>query len=220
MEETGARRILENNGGLQGLTHKATLDALEHRAIRYSTKQQSQHQLDLALVNAARTNLEIRNQSTPHSTSLLQDDTDITSYVTNNSTLLSPIGICPGKKREGITRIMYENLNGIPARVTGNGKLHKAMEIIDEMEVDVFAFNEHKINFKHRDNRKAGLGTILNGGETLTRAVGGNFKHPIAKTLGKRMEGGTGMVACGELASLLRAELSGMDSTGLARCPS
>ncbi|KAL7521203.1 LOW QUALITY PROTEIN: hypothetical protein ACHAWX_005897 [Stephanocyclus meneghinianus] len=35
--------------------------------------------------------------------------------------------------------------------------------------------------------------------------------------MGKRMEGGTGMVAYGKLASLLRPDLSGMDGTGLAR---
>lgn len=91
------------------------------------------------------------------------------------------------------------------------------MGIIDDMEVDVLAFNEHKINFAHKDNRRHGLAKLFNGGETLTRAVGGNLKHPIAKSLGKRMEGGTGIVAYGELASLLNQDLSGMDTTGLAR---
>jgi hypothetical protein len=78
----------------------------------------------------------------------------------------------------------------------------KTMGIIDDMAVDVFAFNEHNINFTHRDNTRHGLAKLFNGGETLTQAIGGNIKHPIAKALGKRMEGGTGMVAYGELASM------------------
>jgi hypothetical protein len=123
----------------------------------------------------------------------------------------------PRKKAEGTARLLYENLNGMPSRITGNGKLHKAMEIIEEMEIDMFAFNEHKINFTHKEHRRTGLGKLFHGGETLTRAVGGNFKHPIAQSLGKRMEGGTGIVAYGQLASMMRTDLSGMDSTGLAR---
>jgi hypothetical protein len=91
------------------------------------------------------------------------------------------------------------------------------MGIVDDMAVDVFAFNEHKINFAHKENRRQGLAKLFNGGETLTRATGGNITHPIAKSLGKRMEGGTGIVAYGELASLLNPDLSRMDSTGLAR---
>jgi hypothetical protein len=137
---------------------------------------------------------------------------------TNSLTQLSqPIGITPGKKGEGITRILYENVNGLPAKITGNHKLQTALGIIDDLEVDLFALNEHKINFLHKDNRKQGLGKMFHGGETLSRAIGGNLKHPVAKTLGKHIEGGTGLIAYGETASMLRTDLSGMDETGLAR---
>ena len=114
-------------------------------------------------------------------------------------------------------RLLYENLNRISPNVIGNHKTKKVMSIIDDMEIDLFAFNEHKINFHHRDNKRCGLGNLFNGGESLTKGVGGHIKHPVAKTLGRRMEGGTGLVAYGELASLLRPDLSGMDTTGLAR---
>ena len=82
------------------------------------------------------------------------------------------------------------------------------MGIIDEMIIDVFAFNEHKMNFMHRNNRRTGLGKLFHSGETLTRAIRGNFKHPVAQSLAKKMEGGTGIVAYGELASMLHTDLS------------
>lgn len=146
-----------------------------------------------------------------------QDFSDMAKFTAENQQLLAPIGITPGKKGEGITRIMYENLNGLPARVSGNKKLQKLMGNIDHLEVDLFACNEHKINSVHKDNKRCALGRLFDGGEVLSRTIGGNFKHPIARSMGKRIEGGTGMVAYGELASLLRTELSGMDETGLAR---
>jgi len=88
---------------------------------------------------------------------------------------------------------------------------------VDELEIDILTFNEHKIIFQHKDNRRTGLGKLFHGGETMTRSVGGNIKHPFAKQFGHRMEGGTGIVSCGELESFVRADLSGMDTRGLAR---
>ena len=133
----------------------------------------------------------------------MPDDSKISNFILQNQDLLSPIGITPGKKGEEITHLYYENLKGITAQVTNNPKLAKVMEIIDEMEVDLFAFNEHKINFLHRDNRHNGLGLLFIGGETITGAIDGNVKHPITKRLGCHVERGMGMVAYGELASLM-----------------
>ncbi len=146
-----------------------------------------------------------------------QDQSDMASFMSANQELLNPIGIRPGQTGEGIFRLMYENLNGLPARISGNPKLTKIMGNIDELEVDLFGFNEHKINCLHKDNKRVSLGQMFDGGEVLSRAIGGNFKHFIAQTMGKRMEGGTGIVAYGDLASMIRSDLSGMDNTGLAR---
>lgn len=162
------------------------------------------------------------NSISPAEPSLLQynhipEDQEIAAFVHENQSLLSPVGIIPSQKGDGTTRILYENLNGLSSQISGNHKLTKSMGIIDDMAVDIFVFSEHKINFAHRDNKRQGLAKLFNGGETLTHAVGGNITHPVARTLGKRMEGGTGMVAYGEMASMFRADLSGMDSTGLAR---
>ena len=218
LEETGNRRTLAHRGRLNLLSHKATLNALEKQALRFSTKQQTQNQRDASLVDAAR-NAKLATLPVPDQlfSDTSSDDQGISNIVRQQSSLLNPLGVIPGSKADGVTRLFYENVNGIATHISGNEKLEKVKGILDDMEVDLFAFNEHKINFAHRDNKKNGLAKLFNGGETLTRAVGGNLKHPVAKTLGRKMEGGTGMIAYGELASVLRMDLSGMDCTGLAR---
>ena len=191
---------------------------MEKQALRFAKRHLTPNQLDNALVAAALNNpINDSSHLLPPSPPRSQDHDDVSSYVQENQELLNPIGLIPCSKREDSTRLFYENLNGMSPHISGNTKLEKTMGIIDDMEIDVFAYNEHKINFAHKENRRSGLSKLFNGGETLTQSTGGNFSHPVAKTLGKRMEGGTGMTAYGELASLYRPELSGMDSAGLAR---
>ena len=47
---------------------------------------------------------------------------------------------------------MYENANGINNRMSNNLKVEKAKEIINELEVDLVAYNKHKLNMRHRQN--------------------------------------------------------------------
>lgn len=51
--------------------------------------------------------------------------------------LLEVHGVAPGSKQEGVWRLIYENLNGIWTRLSGNDKLEKARGIIDYMEADI-----------------------------------------------------------------------------------
>ena len=77
-------------------------------------------------------------------------------------------GIAPGAKPEGVTRLIYENPDGFNTRISGNEKLEKAKELIDELEADVVAYSEHKINSAHKDNVN-GMGQMFNGGEAEIR---------------------------------------------------
>ena len=45
-----------------------------------------------------------------------------------------------------------KNPNGFNSQINRNGKLEKTKEIIDELEADVVAYSEHRLNFKHKDN--------------------------------------------------------------------
>ena len=46
------------------------------------------------------------------------------------------VGTNKQSKKEGITRLIYENLNGINSRLSDNEKLEKARQIIDELGAD------------------------------------------------------------------------------------
>jgi len=58
--------------------------------------------------------------------------------------------IAPGKKMEGIKRLICKNLNGINSRLSDNEKLDMARQIIDELEADLVTCNEHCLNLKHK----------------------------------------------------------------------
>lgn len=50
-------------------------------------------------------------------------------------------------------RLIYENLNGLNNRIKDNKKVEKARQVIDELEADIVALNEHRLNFRHKRNR-------------------------------------------------------------------
>ena len=71
--------------------------------------------------------------------------------------------IAPGKKPEGVTRIIYENTNSFNTRISGNEKVEKAKEVIDKLEADVVCYNEHRVNMKHKENYN-GFNQMFRGG--------------------------------------------------------
>ncbi len=77
--------------------------------------------------------------------------------------ILQVHGVLPGRKDDGIIRLLYENTNGIPNRLGGNKKLDKAKELIDEIGTDVVAYNKHRQNLHHKDNQN-GWNQLFRGG--------------------------------------------------------
>ena len=61
-------------------------------------------------------------------------------------------GLALEKKWEGVTRVIYENPDGFNSQITRNEKLENAKDIIDDLEADVVAYSEHRLNSKHKDN--------------------------------------------------------------------
>jgi hypothetical protein len=68
--------------------------------------------------------------------------------------LLQTHGDPPNSKQHGIFRKLCENPNGLSNQITGNHKLAKAIDIKDELEADSLLFCEHRLNLRHKDNRK------------------------------------------------------------------
>lgn len=77
--------------------------------------------------------------------------------------LLTVHGVAPGRKAEGVSRLVMENANGFNTTISENEKLEKAKEINDELEADIVAYTEHRINSKHKHNRN-GLSQMFRGG--------------------------------------------------------
>ena len=83
--------------------------------------------------------------------------------------LLEVHGVPPGRKGEGITRLIYENLNGIQSCLSNkNEKLEKARRVIDDLQADVVCYNEHHQNLRHKANRNGFRQMFNGGGDGLT----------------------------------------------------
>jgi hypothetical protein len=62
-------------------------------------------------------------------------------------------GALPGCKEERITQLLYKNANRLSNRMCGNNKLSKTRDLFNELGADIIAYNEHRQNLQHLDNR-------------------------------------------------------------------
>ena len=85
-------------------------------------------------------------------------------------------GVAPGQKVEGVTRVLYENCDGISNNIRGNAKVEKTKELIDNLEAAVVMYDEHRMNLKHKRNMN-GINQMFNGGDSEVRSVAVNNMH-------------------------------------------
>ena len=128
------------------------------------------------------------------------------------SDLLEVHGTPPGSKPAGVCRILYENANGIDCRQMMHPKIVKARRLHDELEADVVAYNEHRLNLKHKDNR-IGFSQLFYGGEADIRSVAAHNTH---ENVGRVQEGGTAMMVFGPMTQHVDPAHA-KDPTGLGR---
>ena len=124
-------------------------------------------------------------------------------------------GTAPGAKQEGVFRLLYENANGIDNRQMDGYKVSKARELHHTLEADLVAYNEHRLNLQHADN-KIGFSQLFNGGETEIRSI---VAHNVHENLPQKrnLEGGTAMLLYGPLIQQLDLSESTKDEVGLGR---
>ena len=92
--------------------------------------------------------------------------------------LLEVHGEVPTKKKEEASRLIYENGNGFNSRTSETDKLDKLNQLIDGLEPDMVAFNEHKLNLQHKDNMN-GFSQMFNGEECEIRPIVVNNFHEM-----------------------------------------
>jgi hypothetical protein len=67
--------------------------------------------------------------------------------------LLQVHGLALNTKQPGIFQIMGKNCNGFNKKNGGNNKIAKALDIKDELDIDCLLYCEHRINFRHKNNK-------------------------------------------------------------------
>ncbi len=127
--------------------------------------------------------------------------------------LLRVHGHALGSKAEGVTRLLYENVNGIDCRWANNWKLDKAWGIHDELEADMVAYNEHQLNMRHHHN-SIGFNRLFGGGEADVQLV---VAHNVHENVGKIQEGSTSLLMFGPLTNHLDSAEEIRDESGLGR---
>ena len=229
----GAARYVKTKGKLNVTKHSKILTALERRALRFEQRKNYEDERDEELFESL-----LNDDATVSTVCESLSDSDGEIDVLDNSKevrlskeeisakereelrgiddyLLEVHGRAPGRKGEGVTRLLYENRNGLNNRLCGNEKLDKARQIYDDLEADIVAGNEHRLNLRHKKN-KNGFRQMFNGGEADIRAIAAHNTYE-ADEVGKVQEGGTDLLAYGELIEYYDKEGSGKDELPLGR---
>jgi hypothetical protein len=137
----------------------------------------------------------------------------------NNTTIPEEIlhlhGYAPPnpKKADGTDCLICENVNGFQNRLSRNEKVDRAKEIHNELEVDIVAYCEHKLNMKHKKNCN-GFNQLFKGGEAAVQSV---VAHNVHENIGRTQQGGKSLLFFGHLTEQLDHNESGKDDTGLGR---
>ncbi len=111
-------------------------------------------------------------------------------------------------------RLVYENVNGIDGRFKNNWKVEKVKEIRDDLEVDIAAYNKHRLNVQHKLN-KVRFNQLFWGGEAEIRSVVAHNVHVEKKH--RVQEGGTSMLMFGKLIDHFNSSQSGREESGLGQ---
>ena len=219
IDAVGNRQHVQKKGRMGITRHTKVMSALEKRALRYRRKGHDNQDQDEALYNAA-----VDETGTVSTQGLTDSDDDSVSTKGESAAgeytnvggstveieasikeiseiqgvadeLLTVHGVAPGPKPEGVTRMIYENLDGINTRICGNEKLEKEKEIIDELEADLVGIVEHKINVAHKDNVN-GLRQMVRVNEAEIRT---QTMHNVRENVGRIQLGGRGLLLYGPM---------------------
>ena len=163
IDTCGAETILQQGGQLNTTKQTVVIQVLERRANRYTEYRsyeeiQDQNVLDTAIYETRTidgTGIHIEKQDIGNETktndSILNErmtiiikkekwkEMELEEVRWVDDYLLKVHEVAPEEKENGIVRLMYENLNGLDFTLSGNNKLERERQIIDDMEADIVA---------------------------------------------------------------------------------
>ena len=199
---------------MNNTSHSSVLEALSHRASSFCGKTWTQDEATrrLSMIDETGT-LDLSGLNLFNENNALQKEMKETYDIPVLEEVLQVHGFAPPKKTAGTVRLIYENVNGINTRLCKNEKVERMKELHDELEIDVAAYCEHKINYRHKMNTN-GFNQLFKGGETAIQSI---TAHNVQENVGKIQQGGTSLILFGHLTQLLDKNESGKDPTGLGR---
>ncbi len=194
--------------------HSKVLQALNHRAQRFHRRldvmpEDPQHSW---AIDETRT-LETSRLFKTSDIEIEQQEISEINRLQIPDKMLQVHGYAPPKKAEGTVRRIYENVNGFCNCLCGNKKVERAKEIHDELEVDIPAYCEHKLNMKHRMNVN-GFNRLFKGSEAAIHSI---VSHNVHENIGRVQQGGTSMLLFGHLTEQVDHNESGKDDSGIGR---
>ncbi len=204
-----------------GITsHKSTLTALENRANRFTCREKLKGVDDnlvtwaLDKTGTIDSSLLCNNYENKERLALAeqQEGNRVTGLGVPEEVLLIH-GAAPATKPVGVIRLIYENANGISNKLCNNEKVEKAKELHDDLEVDIVAYNEHRLNMQDRQNVN-GFNQLFKGGEADIQSV---VAHNVHENLGRVQEGGTSLMAFGSIIEHIANDQPRKDEMGLGR---
>jgi hypothetical protein len=121
--------------------HQNILTMLEHRALHYQNSKSYEELEDEHLMDEAidETGTVPRSNAGDDEESRVIVEEQLRKEIRGVSDYLLEVhGVPLGRKGEGITRLIYENLNWLQSTVSNkNEKLEKAWRVIDNLQADV-----------------------------------------------------------------------------------
>ncbi len=129
--------------------HQRVLTALEQRAVWYQNSRTYEELEDERLLDEAinETGTLLRASKRGEERSRVVVEEQLIKEIRGVSEYLLEVhGLPPGRKGDGVTRLIYENLDGLQSTMSKqNGKLEKARQMIDDLQADIVCYNKHRL---------------------------------------------------------------------------
>jgi hypothetical protein len=208
----GNRTKVRTRGWMNITQHDTVLQALTHRAQRF-------HQRLCVIPEVPQHSWTLDETRTLDTSRLLLGSENETEQqeirqiygVQVPEEILQVHGYAPPKKAEWTVQLIYENVNGFCNQLSGNEKVDKAREIHDDLEVNIAAYCEHKLDMKHKKNGN-GFNQLFKGGEAAVQSI---VAHNVHENIGRVQQVGTSFLLFSRLTKQLDHNESGKDDTGL-----
>ncbi len=156
IDKYGTCRYIKQQGRLGVTPHQKVLTALEQRAARYLNSRTCEDLEDERLLDEAidETGMLLHaSERDGERSRVVVEEQQIKEIRGVSEYLLEVHGLPPRRKGEGVTRLIYENLNGLQSTMSKqNEKLEKARQVIDDLQADIVCYNEHHQNLWHKAN--------------------------------------------------------------------